>query len=140
MYNHLVYMSLHDLLHGAGFKNLAAYFKKQADGELEHYAKFRQYLTERHAIAQAVSAEYVGVPGIPGIGDIATLFLTIESDTTIFINNIMAVAKQVGDEMTQSWLQWAVDEQVEEEDSAMQFLALSVDCGIADMELMYVNR
>jgi ferritin len=65
------------------------------------------------------------------------LYLKTEVGTSLLINSIMQEAKLQGDEQTQSWLQWATDEQIEEEDEAMRFRNLCATNSWSELELIY---
>jgi ferritin len=117
-------------------KNLATYFKKQADGETEHYQKFRQYLRDSHSPIIAVEAESAPVQfaDCKTLGD---LYIVTETQTTLSISGIMAEARMQNDEKTQAWLQWALEEQIEEEDEALKFRNLCATCDWPMLELIY---
>jgi len=53
----------------------------------------------------------------------------------------MVAAKSAGDEKTQAWLQWALEEQVEEEDLARKLVNAAVVAGNrwAEIDLLYAE-
>jgi ferritin len=65
------------------------------------------------------------------------LYIVTETNTTLSITGIMQEAKTQGDEKTQAWLQWALEEQVEEEDEALKFRNLCSVCDFPMLELVY---
>lgn len=92
---------------------LAAHFYRQAEEEREHAMKFVKYLVEAG-----------GTPVIPAIPapksqfanaeEAVKLSLDWELEVTRQINQIVAIAKQENDYITDNFLQWFVSEQLEE--------------------------
>ena len=104
-----------------GLPDLAAFFYRQAEEEREHAMKFVHFLLETGA-----------KPIIPGLPDMKNEFesasdavqfaLDQEIKVTNQINNIVSIANQENDYASQQFLQWFVEEQVEEVDSMSTLL------------------
>jgi ferritin len=101
--------------------DLAQFFYMQSEEEREHAMKFVHFLLETGA-----------KPLIPSLPDMRNEFasaseavqfaLDQEIKVTNQINNIMRIAKEEGDFASQNFLQWFVEEQVEEVDSMTTLL------------------
>lgn len=101
--------------------DLAQFFYMQSEEEREHAMKFVHFLLETGA-----------KPLIPSLPDMRNQFasaseavqfaLDQEIKVTNQINNIMRISKEEGDFASQNFLQWFVEEQVEEVDSMTTLL------------------
>ena len=104
-----------------GLPDLAQFFYQQSLEERDHAMKFVHFLLETGA-----------KPVIPGLPDMRNEFdsaadavqfaLDQEIKVTNQINHIVSVAKQEDDYASHNFLQWFVDEQVEEVDSMTTLL------------------
>lgn len=104
-----------------GLPDLASFFYRQSEEERFHAMKFVHFLLETGA-----------KPLIPGLPDMVNEFdsasaavefaLQQEIKVTNQINNIMAIAREENDFASQNFLQWFVEEQVEEVDSMTSLL------------------
>jgi ferritin len=99
-----------------GLGGVGAWFYAQADEERLHMLKFVKYINERggKAIIPAFkkpAAEYKSVE------DVFTQVLKHEEFITSSINEIVQVTLEVKDYTTHSFLQWFVNEQIQEESS-----------------------
>jgi ferritin len=115
--NHVQYKIIARVLNNLHLMNLSKFFEEQADGEHDHFEKFFGYLSDNHETPAPVMtpAQEIVPTSLDGLCE---LYLRAEQNTTILIVNMMVLAKRVGDEKTQAWLQWALEEQIEEEDQA----------------------
>lgn len=96
-----------------GLPDLANFFYRQSEEEREHAMKFVRFLLEAGA-----------KPIIPGLSDMRNTFdsaadavqfaLDQEIKVTNQINNIMRIANEENDFTSQNFLQWFIEEQVEE--------------------------
>ncbi len=101
--------------------DLANFFYRQAEEERSHAMKFVHFLLETGA-----------KPIIPGLSDIRNEFesaseavqfaLDQEIKVTNQINNLMQIANAANDFTSQNFLQWFVEEQVEEVDTMTTLL------------------
>jgi ferritin len=104
-----------------GLPDLAHFFYKQSEEEREHAMKFVHFLLE--AGAKPI------IPGLPDMrnefksaADAVQFALEQEMKVTDQINDIMRIAKEESDFASQNFLQWFVEEQVEEVDSMTTLL------------------
>lgn len=100
-----------------GFAGSAAYLYQHADEERMHMVKLVKYLNERgaHAITLALAEPQ------NEWSDIKSVFkgvLEHEQKVTELINNLYEVCFNEKDYLTSNFLQWYIQEQVEEEGSA----------------------
>ena len=104
-----------------GLPDLAQFFYRQAEEEREHAMKFVHFLLETGA-----------KPIIPGLPDIRNEFssaadavqfaLDQEMKVTSQINNLVGIATEERDYTSHNFLQWFVNEQVEEVDTMTTLL------------------
>ena len=101
--------------------DLAQFFYMQSEEEREHAMKFVHYLLE-------TGAKPI-IPSLPEMrneftnaSDAVQFALDQEMKVTNQINNIMRIAKEENDFASQNFLQWFVEEQVEEVDSMTTLL------------------
>ncbi|KAL0210588.1 hypothetical protein RCL1_005024 [Eukaryota sp. TZLM3-RCL] len=96
--------------------------------------KIRQYLLDRQAEMQ-----FSGIPAaelhVESIHHTFTHVVTLEEQSTQNIFNLMKLAKQKEDYMTESFLQWFVDKQVEEESTAQLLQERSKDRSAHDFDM-----
>ncbi len=101
-----------------GFKN---WMEVQALEEMSHAQKFYNHINERggKVLLDAIDAPPTGWESALKIFEESYKH---EKKVTDLINNIVDVSNQEKDYASQTLLQWFVDEQVEEEDSADQIV------------------
>ncbi len=104
-----------------GLPDLADFFYRQSEEEREHAMKFVHFLLD--AGAKPI------IPGLPAMrnefdsaADAVQFALDQEIKVTNQINNIMQIATEENDFASQNFLQWFVEEQVEEVDSMTTLL------------------
>ena len=97
----------------AGFENWLAI---QYDEELDHAKKFMRYVNERggRVVIKGFEDPKVDYTSLLEVFETA---LNHEFEVTRRINSIMKIAHEEEDYATISFLQWFIDEQVEEEDN-----------------------
>ena len=116
-----IYLSMACMFEGMGLKNLARRFRQQTEEERGHALKILDYVAEAegqvrlHAIPEP-PAEW------PTVVDAIAAALAHERKVTGQINELVALADQEKDYATRSFLNWFVDEQVEEVDSMVALL------------------
>ncbi|MFW5942024.1 MAG: ferritin [Chloroflexota bacterium] len=100
---------------------LAHFFYRQAEEERMHAMKIVHFLLE--------TGSKPTIPATPEVRnefdspeDVVQMALDQEVKVTEEINNLMRIAQEEGDYTTQSFLQWFVDEQVEEVDTMTSLL------------------
>jgi ferritin len=97
-----------------GYDGSAAFFFEQAAEENTHMLKFIHYLND--AGAEAIIPAIEKPQGdFSSLQDTFQAGLKSEQNVTKLINNLVELAEKDNDRATYSFLQWFVDEQVEEE-------------------------
>ncbi len=106
-----------------GYKNSAKYFIKQAGEEREHMMKIFNYIMTIGGTAIS--------PEVPAVKQEFASFRSIfesalqsEISVTQSINRIVTQSRREEDYATENFIQWFVNEQVEEEDNARRALEL----------------
>jgi len=106
-----------------GFKNSAKYFLKQSDEERAHMLKIFNYIMT--VGGTAVSPEIAAVKQeFPTFRSVFEAALQSEIAVTQSINRIVTQSRREEDYGTENFLQWFVNEQVEEEDNARRAIEL----------------
>jgi ferritin len=116
-----LYLSMSSYFQSIGLAGCANWMRIQFQEELAHATHFFDYVLERG-----------GHVTLTPIGEVKVNFksalhafeetLAHEMNVTALINNLMDIAIKESDHATKSFLQWYVDEQVEEEANVEQIL------------------
>jgi ferritin len=120
-YSALLYLSMSAYFSDKGLPGFANWMYIQYQEELTHANKLFNYVVERSGKAQVKAIEQMPTEW-DGIIDVFEKTLEHEQKVTNLINNLVDVAIEVKDHATQSFLQWFVDEQVEEEANVEEIL------------------
>jgi ferritin len=98
-----------------GHDGAASFFKDQADEERQHMLKIVQYLNDLrvHAVIPQVDAP---PQNMQSLEEIFKASLENEKRVTKSIDNLIETAQEENDHRTENFLEWFVNEQVEEED------------------------
>ncbi len=121
MHSAYLYLSMSAYFEDKGLGGFANWMKVQYQEELSHSLKFFDYVNERggRVILKPIDA----VPTeFDGVVDVYEKTLEHEQKVTGLINSLMDIAVECSDHATQSFLQWFVDEQVEEEANVTELL------------------
>lgn len=112
----LQYVSIATYFDGEGLKKLAALFYKQAEEERQHAMKFIEYLV---ATGGEVRIPAVAAPKstFASAEETVKLSLDWELEVTSQINKLYDIARTKNDYAGQNFLDWFVEEQVEEVNS-----------------------
>ena len=106
------------------FPQLARFFYGQADEERGHAMKMVDYLIDRDA-----KVDFGAIPAPRGTFadhvDPISAALEQERRVTVQINELFEVAREVRDFQSEQFLQWFLEEQVEEEASMNDLLAVA---------------
>lgn len=115
-YSEYLYLSMAAYLEDKGLSGLANFMIVQAEEERFHAMKFFDYVNERGG---RVILEEIKKPKIEfnSALDVFQKSLDHEEFVTKSINELMDVAIEENDHAAKSFLNWYVDEQVEEEDT-----------------------
>ena len=109
---------------GQTFPRLARFFHTQADEERAHAMKMVNYLVE-----SSVPVNFGSVPApITSFDDhVAPIKLALEQEKSVTVNvsGLFEIARETRDFASESFMQWFVDEQVEEESSVGDLLEVA---------------
>jgi len=115
-YSAQLYLSMASWAENKGLEGVSSWLYIQAEEERTHMLKLVKYVNERDGVAV--------IPGIDtppsDFGDVFEAFnkvLEHEKFISGSINEIVAVCIAENDFTTQNWIQWFVNEQIEEESS-----------------------
>jgi len=134
-YNYLGMSAYFDEHNLEGFTN---WMQKQFEEEQAHGLRLIRYLQDRGGKVQ------LGELPSPGTGysspiDIFKIALEQEQANTTSINDLYELATKLNDHATKSHLQWFIDEQVEEEKSVEDIIALLERVGDDPAGLLYLD-
>ena len=116
-----LYLSMSAYFEAVGLSGFANWMKIQYKEELAHAQKFFDYVNDRGA--RVILKPIAEVPAeFDGVTDVFEKTLAHEQNVTERINNLMDIAISESDHATKSFLQWFLDEQVEEENTVDQLL------------------
>lgn len=120
-YSAYLYLSMSAYLSSINLNGFASWMKVQYQEEMDHATKFYNYVIERGG---TITLGAIEKPKSSWNGIIEVIEETFahEQLVTSLINNLMQVAHEENDYASVSFLQWFVDEQVEEEASVDEVL------------------
>lgn len=131
-----IYLGMSAYFGDSGFPGLSSWMYVQAQEEMAHATHLYQYILERGE-----------VPVLGSIAEVTTDYdsviqafektLAHEKSVTASINDIATLAMQEGDHAAYQFIQWYVNEQVEEEDTANTILQKLQNFG-SDKGFLYV--
>jgi ferritin len=116
-----LYLSMSAYCESIGLPGAANWMRVQYQEEVTHALKFFDYVIERGGTVSLMPIKEVPVKW-DGIINIFEETQKHEQHVTSLINNLMDVAIEVRDHAAKSFLQWFVDEQVEEEANVQKIL------------------
>ena len=121
LYSGYLYLAMAAYSDDASLPGFAQWMRAQAQEELDHAMKFFSYVNERggRVVLQAIDQ-----PPVDFESPVAIFEMTLEHErkVTRLIHKLYELALKENDYATQVMLQWFIEEQVEEEDSASQVL------------------
>lgn len=117
LYSAYLYLSFADYYEEEGLDGYANWYEIQAQEERDHALIFRNYL---HENGEKVKLGPIAAPDKTFSSYIEPLEAALEHEkyVTSLINDIYAAAEAVKDYRAMKFLDWFVDEQMEEEDTA----------------------
>ena len=129
LHAYYTYLSMSAFFEDMGLKGFSAWMFQHAQEEMMHAMKIYNFVHTRRGRAKLMA---IGAPRFEWESVIVAFedALKHEEAVTASINKIVKLAREEGDYATDSFLQWFVDEQVEEEelvDDAIQKLKLVGD-------------
>lgn len=119
----LQYLAIAAYFDGESLPQLAKHFYRQADEERDHAMRFARYLIDAGA---PVAIPTVSAPKgrFAGAEEAVKLSLEWEQEVTRQIHAILDLAIKESDHTTQNFLQWFVEEQLEEVSSMEKLLSV----------------
>ncbi len=134
-----IYLSMAAYLESINLCGFAAWMEKQSQEELKHAMKFYAYVYERggRVVFQALEQPPVEFDGPI---DVFAKTLAHEQFITGRIHDLYAMAVEENDYASLSVLQWFVDEQVEEEQTAGNVLEMLKMVGDKGQGLFMLDR
>ena len=117
LYSAYLYLAMADYYDEEGLDGYAHYFEIQAQEERDHAMIFRNYL---HDNGEKVVLGAIDAPGVEFDSFMAPLEKQLEHEkfVTSLINDIYTAAREACDWRACKFLDWFVEEQMEEEDNA----------------------
>ena len=120
-YSSNLYLAMASWAEVNGFEGTAQWFYAQAEEEHQHMLKFLGYINERGG--KAIVPSIKQPPAIyKDIRDIFEQVFEHERFISKSINDIVSVCIEEKDFSTNNWIQWFVNEQIEEEKSVRSIL------------------
>lgn len=128
------YLAIAAMFDGMSLKALAAYFRKQTEEERAHALKIYDYVlgVGGEVRLAALSAPKPDYPTAKAAIDAAVKH---ELKVTQQIHDLVTLAEKEKDYATRSFLQWFVDEQVEEVSSMEHLLRIAEMAGVNLLQL-----
>jgi ferritin len=116
-----LYLSMSAYCYDKGFTGTANWYEVQFKEEQDHAKIFFNYIVSRGG-----RVELKPIKGVQqewkSLLDAMEDTLAHEQQVTAMINNLFAIALEENDFATQSALKWFIDEQVEEEENAVEII------------------
>lgn len=121
LYSAYLYLAIADFYKDAGLDGYANFYKIQAEEERDHALIFRKYLLENDMLPQLKA---IDAPDKTFSNFMEPLVAAYEHEqyVTGLINNIYKVATELSDYRACKFLEWFIDEQMEEEDTARDMI------------------
>lgn len=138
-YSYWIYLAMSYAFQVMDLKVFAQWFDAQAAEEQVHANKMAQYLVDQGATLQLGSLDKPRAD-FKSAEEIVAAGLEHEKLVTSWIHDLVAIAEEEKDYATRSFLQWFVDEQVEEVATAAELLSLVKMAGSPDQLLLLENR
>jgi bacterioferritin B len=106
------------------YPRLAAFFYAQADEEREHAMKMVNYLLDRGSQADIRA---IDAPRTAFADQVEPIQLALEQErrVTVSISELFEIARETRDYPSEQFMQWFLEEQVEEEASMADLLAVA---------------
>jgi len=120
-YSAFMYLSMSAWLEDKGLPGFANWMYVQYQEELTHANKLFKYVNERSGKVEIKAIEQMPTT-FESVVDVVEKTLEHEQKVTAMIDNLVNIAVEERDHATQSFLQWFVDEQVEEEANVTEIL------------------
>jgi len=113
-YSSNLYLAMASWSENQGYKGVAEWFYAQSEEERMHMLKFIAYINERDGKAKIPAFEEPSFK-VKNLKELFNAVLKHENFITASINEIMALTMTEKDFSSYNWVQWFVNEQIEEE-------------------------
>lgn len=120
-YSSNLYLAMASWAENKGLPGIAGWLYAQSDEERMHMLKFIKYVNERGASALIPALKQPPVK-YKGVEELFKEVLKHEQFISASINEVLAAAISENDFATSNWIQWFVNEQIEEEANARLIL------------------
>lgn len=138
LYSANLYLAMSAYIELKGFKGMATWLRVQYEEETFHMLKLYDYMKSRNA-----KIELKSIDAPPNeFGDPLATFhavLAHEQQVTAKINNLYKTAIEENDFAAQIFLQWFVNEQIEEESNVSDVISKLELIGDKKSELLYLD-
>lgn len=138
-YSYWVYQAMTFKMDSMGLKIFTKWFQQQSDEEVIHAMKMSNYLLDQGAEVKLSSLE-APRNNYKDVEEIVQTALDHELEVTKRINKLMALARDEDDFATSAFMQWFVDEQVEEVATVNQLLDMVRMCDSSGQLLLLEDR
>ena len=117
MYSSYLYLSMEAYFRSISLNGFATWMRVQTQEELFHATKFYNFIDERGG---RITLKAIDAPPTTWESPLAVFEYTYEHEQKVtgLINDLMDLALEEHDHATNTFIQWFVTEQVEEEDNA----------------------
>jgi ferritin len=139
LYSAYIYLSMSAYYESLNLPGFAHWMRLQAQEEVEHAIKFFDHINDRGGRVELMA---IDAPPIEFDSPLAAFKMAYEHEQKVtgMIHKLYKLAIQENDFPAQSMLQWFVDEQVEEEKSALEVVEQLEMVGEHKMGLFMVDR
>lgn len=139
IYSANLYLGMASYFATENLGGFSQWMRYQADEEMMHAMKFFDYVLERGGKAMIGT---IDAPEVDFANPLEVMQKTLAHEEYVSgeINKLMALAIEEKDYAATSFLQWFVDEQVEEEDNASQIVADVERAGDDRSALFFLDR
>ena len=120
-YSSQLYLAMASWAETSGYKGIADWLYAQAEEERMHMLKLVHYINERDGKA-VIPLIKLPPAKFAGIKQLFDQVLEHERYISASINEIVAVSLEQKDFTTHNWIQWFVNEQIEEEANAKEII------------------
>jgi ferritin len=128
LFSSYLYLSMSAFFESLNQKGMASWMRVQAGEELVHAMKIYDYIISSGSRAKMLAVEAPKSSWASPIEAFQHVW-DHERAVTTLINNLVALAVQEKDEASKNFLQWYLDEQVEEEESSDKVLTKVKNAG-----------
>jgi ferritin len=138
-YSYWIYIAMSFAFEGMGFRGFAKWYLLQAEEEKKHAMKIAAYLIEQGARVRLTALDTPKVD-FKSVVEIAQETLDHEVLITKMIHDLVELATKENDYATVSFLDWFVNEQVEEVSTSQRLLDMVKMAGDKVQLLMLESR